>query len=158
MSTIVVYADGSSASRQAMAWCAKHAAALDDDVVAVYGFEPICDLVIGYPLFDAVGAASLMQTELDEGWTQPLRDVGVRYRTVFVAQSPARALEAVAIQVGASLIVAGKRPHGLLRDLVVTDVATAVSHEPPCPLVIIPDASGRSHRKKRGDSCLNQSR
>jgi nucleotide-binding universal stress UspA family protein len=153
MSTIVVYADGSHESARAMAWCASHAVVGEDDVVAVYGLQPVGELVIGLPIFDALRAASLMQTELDETWTQPLRDVGVRYRTVFVAQPPARALEAVAVELGASLIVAGKRPHGLLRDLVVTDVATAISHDPPCPLVIVPEPSRSAHRRRAGDWC-----
>ena len=129
---------------QAQRWCSEHLGP-GDTVIAVVGINPVGELMMGLPPFDAMGDERTVAAQVERERCVPLRQRGVDCRARVVAHGQANAVLAVAADVHADLIVAGKRPRGPVGDVVWGEVATHLVHHPPCPVVIVPVVSASSH-------------
>jgi nucleotide-binding universal stress UspA family protein len=141
---IVVGVDGSEGAAAAVRWCAGAARGLDADVTAVAVIEPKVPMV---PPPDAY-ANAMQQAEAEEhekaratletDWCRPLRDAGVRYEARSVLGDPARTLMQTATEVGAALLVVGRRGRGGFIEALMGSVPRKLAHSAELPLVIVP--------------------
>ena len=144
---IVVGVDGSAASDRACDWAANLSRSLGAEVVAV----GVADVA---PYFHTVTpeapllapSPSEIEQIVGEGlsgeWTRPLRDSGVRFRTVVATGDPAHELVEVARREGADLLVVGTSSRGQLSELVLGSVAHTLTHHSHLPVVVIPALEG----------------
>jgi nucleotide-binding universal stress UspA family protein len=70
----------------------------------------------------------------------PLRDRGIEHRTELMDGSPASALDKLAVQVDADLIVVGRRGSGGFAELLLGSAANALAHHAHRPVLIVPAA------------------
>lgn len=134
---IVVGADGTAGSHRAVEWAASRASELDAEVTAVLVVRPFGEFVIDVPPLPGHVVATLRQS-LERTWSKPLREAGVRYRTLVLEDDPARGLLHAAEQAHADMIVLGAHGHGGFLDRVLGSVTYKVAHHAPCPVVIVP--------------------
>ncbi|HYM96985.1 MAG TPA: universal stress protein, partial [Candidatus Sulfotelmatobacter sp.] len=128
ISRIVVGVDGSEHSGFAVEWAVRMAREMGSEVVAVYAI----DLPVW---FDAMSGAvpaqydpawrAEIKAEFEDQWCKPLKDAGIRYRTIMEDGRPASVIAAVADDVDADLVVVGRRGRGGVAELVLG----SVSHE-----------------------------
>ncbi len=78
------------------------------------------------------GAKSLVESEGDA--------VGTVYHTYAGVRGPAQAIIDAAIETGTDLIVSGTRGHGSWTGLALGSVSQRLLHNPPCPVLIVPEA------------------
>jgi nucleotide-binding universal stress UspA family protein len=139
---IVLGLDGSHNAKQAVAWCATYAPALDAEVVAIFslevpGYAGLAPIGMSYATIADEEFLAAIHVELDD-WCAPLRDVGVPYRTEVLQGPPEASLNEVADRENADLIVVGRRGHGGFVEAVIGSVPHALAHSATRPLVIIP--------------------
>ena len=136
MTTIVVGVDGSPNSRHAVEWAVAHAADRDARVVAVHAVG-LLEHERGDP-----GAAHLAP-QLDE-WTQALDELGAdRVERRLVAGEPVAVLLEVSDDCGADLVVVGTRGAGARGVGVLGSTSLQLAERCRCPLVIVPNETGR---------------
>jgi nucleotide-binding universal stress UspA family protein len=138
---ILVGLDGSTGSARALAWAIGLAKALEAEIVAVHVAELLSPVAVGYgiapiPLPD--GWVDELQRRFENEWSAPLKQAGVRYRTVFETGSPAPALIAMAKEVHADLIVTGSRGLGGFGELLLGSVSHQLVLHAQAPVVVIP--------------------
>ncbi len=134
---IVVGVDGTKASRRAVEWAASRAAELHAEVVAVFATSPASEFVLSVPPLPANAVQSL-RSHFEQDWCRPLRDADVPYRGYVVEQSAAHAIVSCAEREHADLVVLGAEGRGSVAERLLGSVSYTVSHEAPCPVVIIP--------------------
>ena len=71
-------------------------------------------------------------------WCAPFRDANVEYEALLVDGVVAEALMKVAADVGADLVVVGRRGHGGFSEFVLGSVSHTLSHRCDVPVVIVP--------------------
>ncbi|HET7380063.1 MAG TPA: universal stress protein [Gaiellales bacterium] len=127
---IVVGIDGSSHATAAIQWAIRMAKGMDAEVIAVFAVAPpvYFDTGMAAPTipvqFDEQWRAD-MKKEFEDGWCRPLRDAGVRYRTVFEDGRAASVITAVADAADADVVLVGRRGRGGVAELLLG----SVSHE-----------------------------
>ena len=147
---IVVGVDGSEGAAAAVRWCAVSARGLDADVTAVAVIEPKVPLVPPPDVYaDAMQQAEAEEHEkaratLETDWCGPLRDAGVRYEARSILGDPARTLMQTATDVGADLLVVGRRGRGGFIQALMGSVTRKLTHSAELPLVIVPSAWDRA--------------
>lgn len=138
---IVVGVDGSEQSLRAVAWCAKYAAVLEAEVVAVHAIElPVYPSSAGFfpmPVYFPPDREKLGEV-LTEQWCEPLTRAGVSFRTFIEEGYPANVIEAAADAENADLVVAGRRGLGGFAELLVGSTSRHLSHHLTRPFVIVP--------------------
>lgn len=103
---------------------------MGSEVIAVYTMAPPVYFDTGYmaptmPVqFDEQWRAD-MKKEFEEVWCKPLRDAGVRYRTVIEDGRAASVITRVADENEADVVVVGRRGRGGVAELLLG----SVSHE-----------------------------
>jgi nucleotide-binding universal stress UspA family protein len=140
---ILVGLDGSSGSTRALEWAIKLAKSLNAEIVAVYVLELLSPAAVGYglaPIDLPDGWLDDLRRQFETEWSAPLKDAGIRYRTVFEtgARGPAPTLIAVANEVDADLIVTGSRGLGGFGELLLGSVSHQLVQHTPMPVVVIP--------------------
>ena len=139
---IVVGLDGSPGSVAAAQWCVEMAPLLDANVIAVdvlprlFGAVPPvvpAALPVGY---DAASRQVFTQ-ELDD-LCEPFKSAGIEFRPMLLEGDAAETLMQVADDVGAALIVVGRRGRGWLKELVLGSVPHHLSHHAARPIVVVP--------------------
>jgi nucleotide-binding universal stress UspA family protein len=145
---ILVGLDGSSGSARALDWAIDLAKSLKAEVVAVYVLELLSPTAIGYgmaPVQLPDGWLDDLRRQFETAWAAPLKQAGIRYRTVFEtgARGPAATQIAVAGEVRADLIVTGSRGLGGFGELLLGSVSHQLVQHAPMPVVVIPP----EHRK-----------
>lgn len=138
--TVAVGYDGTTHSDVALAWAARHAAALGRPLLVVHA----CGVPSGYVGY---GGATLITTRhelrvagrrvLDQGLALARRlDPGVDLREHLAIGSPRDVLDGVTAS-GAHLLVVGTRGHGRVAAYLLGSVSEGVSVGATCPVVVV---------------------
>ena len=131
---IVVGVDGSAGSASAVQWCVDYAQPLGAEVVAVYAELPLVEWVRHD---DPRGWYRQAQHDC-EAWAAPLRDAGMRSRSLVVEHEPVRGLTEAAMREEADLLVVGARGRGGFTGLRLGSTALRVLHRSGHPVVLVP--------------------
>jgi nucleotide-binding universal stress UspA family protein len=157
---ILVATDGSATAQAAMAWAADLAAPLGAEVVVI----SVIDIAALYPgaLYLPVSEEQMrerLDKELNDAWTERMRDRGVPFRTLLGEGNPAAVIVKTAVAEKADLIVMGSRGHGGFTELLIGSVAHHVTHHARTPVVIVPPSAvtaaqpaGAASPEERSDS------
>ena len=126
---IVVGVDGSGQSAEALDWATRMAQGMGSEVIAVFAIDiPVwfvgSDVTIPPPQFDPEWRKG-MQKAFEERWCKPLKDAGVKFRTIMEDGRPASLINDIADRLNADVIVLGRRGRGGVAELVLG----SVSHE-----------------------------
>ena len=139
--TIMVGADGSPGSRRAIEWATGRARELGSEVVAVLVVRPFGEFVMEMPPLPG-NVLQSRRDALTNRWCKPLRDAGVKYRTLVMEDDPVRGLLEAADREHADLLVLGAHDHSSVVHRVMGSVTYAVAHRAECPVVIVPASTG----------------
>jgi nucleotide-binding universal stress UspA family protein len=140
--TIVVGVDGSEHSAAAMAWAVSMARGMGSQIVAVYGVAPTIYVDAMYtssmmpPEYDPEWRAAIKK-ELDEDWTKVARDAGVSCRSLMKDGRPATVITEVADEVGADVIVIGRRGRSGVGELLLGSVSHEVVLHTKRPVLVV---------------------
>src|SRR6202171_5023160 len=107
---ILVGLDGSTGSAQALAWAIEVAKALQAEIVAVHVAELLTPSALGLglaPIDLPDDWVDDLRRRFENEWAAPLKESGVRYRSVFETGAPASTLIAIAHAQHSDLIVTG---------------------------------------------------
>jgi nucleotide-binding universal stress UspA family protein len=140
---ILVGLDGSSGSARAPDWAIQVGKPLEAEIVAVYVLELLSPTAVGYglaPIELPDGWLDDLRRQFENEWSAPLKQAGIRYRTVFEtgARGPAPTLIAIANELHADLIVTGSRGLGGFGELLLGSVSHQLVQHAPMPVVVIP--------------------
>ena len=136
---IMVGLDGLAGSERALEWAIEMASATGAEILAVHVFQPVTAGFAGYgPVAVPDDWAVEVRRLFENDWVAPLRDAGVRYRTIFEEGVPAPVLIDVAAEEHADLIVTGNRGLGGFRELMLGSVSQQLVLHARVPVVIIP--------------------
>jgi nucleotide-binding universal stress UspA family protein len=142
---IVVGVDGSKHAEAALEWAIRMAKGMGSEVVAVLGIAPPVYFDTGYmstvpPVqFDPEWRAE-MKKEFEGSWTAPLRDAGVKFRTIMEDGRPASVIAKVAEDEDADVIVLGRRGRGGVAELVLGSVSHELVLHSKRPVLLISGA------------------
>lgn len=142
---IVVGVDGSEQAAKALRWTIKLAQERDADVTPVFALAPSfppggvrsgCKLPL-YPCELDPNFRRQLRREFEEDWCAPLRQSGLRYRTVFEDGKAATVIADVAMCEDADLVVIGNRARGQLADPIAGSVGYDLLEHCPKPVVLV---------------------
>jgi nucleotide-binding universal stress UspA family protein len=144
---IVVGVDGSEHGAFALGWAVRMAKGMGSEVIAVFAISPPLypDSGFGFappvvmPQFDPEWRAE-MQKEFETEWCKQLQESGVDYRTVMEDGRPASVIAQVADQVGADVIVVGRRGRGGVAELLLGSVSHELVLHSKRPVLVISNA------------------
>ena len=145
ISRIVVGVDGSEHSEASLDWAVRMAKGMGSEVVAVFAISPPVYFDSGYviaiapPQFDPEWRAE-MKKEFEGMWCKPLRDAGVKYRTVMEDGRPASVIAKIADGIDADVIVVGRRGRGGVAELVLGSVSHELVLHSKRPILLISTA------------------
>jgi nucleotide-binding universal stress UspA family protein len=134
---VVLSADGSDESAGALQWCLSHLSG-SDSVIAVAGLDGVGEFVIGVPPFDSLNGEPELLAAIERDVCAPLAAKGIQCEGRLVHHQQAKGVAGVARDDNADAIVVGKHPHGVIGDLLHSEVADSLLHEPPCAIVVVP--------------------
>jgi nucleotide-binding universal stress UspA family protein len=139
---IVVGIDGSEPSNRAVDWCARHAASLGAEVIAVHAIDmPILVTPlpgeIALPQFTEIDRDALRNTATNQ-WCAPLDAAGVQFRVVLKDATAPAAIMDIAQREDADLVVVGRRGRGGFAELVLGSTSYALIHHLSRPILVIP--------------------
>lgn len=133
--------DGSAGAAAALDWCIEYAPLLDAEIIAVHVvdfgpqyFIPATVAALQPPIEEVRTA----HRDMLETWVQALRDTSVELRTKLATGKPAEALDKIATEQNAELIVVGRRGDGGFTELLLGSVPHALAHHAHKPVVIVP--------------------
>jgi nucleotide-binding universal stress UspA family protein len=138
---ILVGLDGSSGSARALAWAIELAKALDGEIVAVHVVELLTPSALGLglaPIELPDNWVDDLRGRFENEWTAPLKQAGVRYRTIFETGAPGSTLIAIAREEHPDLIVTGSRGLGGFGELLLGSVSHQLVLHAQMPVVVIP--------------------
>jgi nucleotide-binding universal stress UspA family protein len=143
MDKIVVGADGSDASKEALRWALDEARLRQARLQVVHAWEappPVADVAPSpSPSLELVDMLPALQQSAEHTVRRLVEDVAGDDPGV---ELEAAAVEGPAVSVlldaarDAQLIVVGSRGHGRFASLLLGSVSQALAHHAPCPLVI----------------------
>ena len=144
---VVVGVDASAGSRAALRWCAEYADAVGARVVAVHAVD------LGEALRAPVRFGDTAQhdgswraqvrDEMRAVWCQSLGDRDVEFDCRVEEGSAVAALERVADELDAQLVVVGRDGAAMLAEVVLGSVPQRLAHECRRPLVVVPEESNQ---------------
>jgi nucleotide-binding universal stress UspA family protein len=138
---ILVGLDGSAGSARALAWAIELARAVKAEIVAVHVVELLTPSALGLglaPIDLPDDWVDDLKSRFENEWTAPLKQSGVRYRTVFERGVPAPTLIAIAQEQHPDLIVTGSRGLGGFSELLLGSVSHQLVLHAQLPVVVIP--------------------
>ncbi|MGA7913142.1 MAG: universal stress protein [Candidatus Dormiibacterota bacterium] len=136
---IVVGVDGSDHSKAALVWVIRMAKGMGSQVTAVYGIDvPVYfPQPYGIPVqFDEQWRKEI-KAEFEDQWCRPLKEAGLSYSTVIRDGRPASVISDVADEVGADLIVVGRRGRGGAAELLLGSVSHELALHSRKPVLLI---------------------
>jgi nucleotide-binding universal stress UspA family protein len=144
---ILVGLDGSAGSARALAWAIELAKALKAEIVAVHVVELLTPSALGLglaPIELPDDWVDELRHRFEDEWAAPLKQAGIRYRTVFETGAPAPALIATAREEHPDLIVTGSRGLGGFGELILGSVSHQLVLHAQMPVVVIPPEQKRA--------------
>jgi len=140
--TIVVGVDGSEQSGEALGWAVRMAQGMGSEVIAVFAIDFPVWFAESYvttppPQFDPEWRRG-MQQAFEERWCKPLKDAGVKFRTMMEDGRPASLINDIADRLNADLIVLGRRGRGGVAELVLGSVSHELVLHSKRPVLLIP--------------------
>lgn len=144
---IVVGVDGSEHAAFALDWAVRMAKGMNSEVIAVFAISPPVYFDGGYgyappivmPQFDPEWRAE-MKKEFETEWCKRLKESGVSHRMVMEDGRPASVITQVADQVGADVIVVGRRGRGGVAELLLGSVSHELVLHCKRPVLVISSA------------------
>jgi nucleotide-binding universal stress UspA family protein len=140
MSTIIVGVDGSAASLRAMQFAADLASDEHDAEVVVvfarYAYFAIPDGAAEAMFADVLDRA---ESRIGEEAERLLGQCGLRWKLVVRDGEPAHVLCDVASELGARVIVVGRRGWSTVCELVIGSVSNRLVHRSHCTVLLVPD-------------------
>jgi nucleotide-binding universal stress UspA family protein len=138
---IMVGVDGSPEAVRALSWAIHIAQDLRGEVAAVHVLET--QFVAYYSL--EVGASIQVDDSwredirraFEEEWCVPLKESGLPHRTMLLEGRPATAIGKAAEQLGADLVVVGRRGRGGVARLLLGSVSSELTQDCPVPVVVL---------------------
>ena len=137
---IVVGVDGSGCAAAALEWASRLAVGLGVEVVAVHALGLLAHG--GFGQEPAEAHRREIADELAGPWTEPARRAGGSWRTELVDGNPVTALEIVARERQAAMIVVGSRGTGGFPGLQLGSTSLQLAQHATVPVVIVPAGPG----------------
>ena len=138
---ILVGLDGSTGSARALAWAIDLAKALGSEILAVHVAELLTPSALGLglaPIDLPDDWVEDLRSRFENEWSAPLKQAGVRYRSIFETGAPAPTLLAIAREQHPDLIVTGSRGLGGFGELLLGSVSHQLVLHAQLPVVVIP--------------------
>lgn len=115
---------------------------MNSEVVAVFAISPPVYFDTGFapptqPIEYDEGWRSEIKKEFEEVWCKPLRDAGVKYRTVIDDGRAATVINRVADEQDADVVVVGRRGHGGVAELLLGSVSHELVLHSKRPVLVI---------------------
>lgn len=148
LARIVVGVDGSPHAKAALQWAIRMAKGMNLEVVAVFAIAPPVYFDTGFvapalPVeYDEKWRAQITR-EFEDEWCQPLREAGVRYRTVVEDGRAASVVLAVAERENADVLLVGRRGRGGFTELLLGSVSHELVLHSKRPVLVISGAPAR---------------
>jgi nucleotide-binding universal stress UspA family protein len=142
LTSVVVGVDGSEHANAALAWAIRMARGMSVEVVAVFAIAPPVYFDAGpsgpvVPVqYDEKWRAD-MKHEFEEQWCKPLRDAGVRYRTMIEDGRAASVISRVADRENADVMIVGRRGRGGVTELLLGSVSHELVLHSKRPVLVI---------------------
>lgn len=149
MKRIVVGVDGSSHADAALQWAIAMARGMGSEVIAVFAITPPLYFDTGYaaptiPLDYDPEWRNEMKQELEQTWTKPLRDAGVKHQTIMRDGRAASVINDVAEEFNADVIVVGRRGRGGVAELLLGSVSHELVLHSRRPVLVISGPPGEN--------------
>jgi nucleotide-binding universal stress UspA family protein len=136
---LLVGADGSDGSRNAVEWTALLAEETGAKVLAVHVLTYNHELLLDTTLETLRTWRRELAEELRTKWVAPLIDLGVDHQSRMIeSDSPAAGLLDTAEREAADLVIVGAKGHGGFAGRILGSVSYAVSHRAARPVVVVP--------------------
>lgn len=132
----VVGCDGSDGARAALEGAISTAEGLGDRPVLVFGYEPP-GRTVGEEFGEHRRALEEYGTAITHGCAERVRAAGVEAETALVARSPAVALDDVARERGARMIVVGTHGESPLRGVILGSTPHKLLHISETPVLCV---------------------
>ncbi len=139
MTSIVLGYNDSPAAQAALDWAIAHGATTDSEIVMVYVLSSVWEWELAAAQVNPDPIRDEFHRLLESEWSQPLRDAGVRYRTVLEVGRPADCLMQRAQHEHASLIVVGMSHRGTVAELLFGSEARELQKRAHRPVVAVPE-------------------
>lgn len=142
---IVVAVDGSEHAGFALQWAIRMARGMQSEVIAVFAIAPPVYLDTGFvaptlPVqFDDKWRSEIKQ-EFENEWCKPLREAGVKFRTVIDDGRAASVIAKVADGVDADIVIVGRRGRGGVAELLLGSVSHELVLHSARPVLVISTA------------------
>jgi nucleotide-binding universal stress UspA family protein len=137
----MVGVDGSSEAARALRWAIETAREQDAEVVAVHALETqflaYYSLEAGVPVQLEDRWREEIQRAFEEDWCLPLKESGVQHRTLLLKGRPATVISETADQLGADMVVVGRRGRGGVARFMLGSVSSELTRDCPVPLVVL---------------------
>jgi nucleotide-binding universal stress UspA family protein len=143
---IVVGVDGSAPSRAALDWAIRLARLGGCEVIAVYATRAHSRLRVGAAPPAEFDTDRVLRAAFEKEWCKRLVAAGIPHRTVVREGRPASVLAEVAEQVGADLIVVGRRGRGGVAEFVLGSVSHELTLHADRPVLLVSPARGAGER------------
>lgn len=143
---IVVGVDGSTHSATALKWAIRLARGMGSQITAVYAIHVPVYFPEPYTFpaqFDETWRSELEQ-DFEEKWCRPLKQSGVKYRTVVQNGRPASVIAGVAESENADVVIVGRRGRGGVAELLLGSVSHEVVLTSKKPVLVIPPTAART--------------
>jgi nucleotide-binding universal stress UspA family protein len=134
---VVVGADGSDASSAAIDWVAEFAPQVGAAITVVHALDLPDDLPPGEDSARFHDAGRRSAQVLLDRWCHPLRDAGIDHRSMLVDAPAVQAILGVAGDMGADLVVVGRRGRGGVAQLLLGSVSNALVQSAPLPVLVL---------------------
>jgi nucleotide-binding universal stress UspA family protein len=135
---LLVATDGSSAAQQAVQWSARFARQTDAEVLLVHVVSSIGEWMLSVAQIDFLRVEREHRRLLDDVWSGPLREAGVRYRTHLTRGEPVKCLLGLAEEEDVDLVVIAKTGRTAAGDLLLGGSAMRLAHRSTRPLILVP--------------------
>jgi nucleotide-binding universal stress UspA family protein len=146
---ILVAADGSEDSRNAVEWCAEFARASDVEVVVCHVVSALSEWVISAAQVNFQDVEKEHHRLLEGLWTEPLRAAGVAYEVVQKSGDPVKTLLEIADERDVDLIAIGKSGRSSAGERFLGGTASKLVHRTTRPLLVVPPRRAEHEPRRR---------